>query len=60
MVDTPVGQVRFKVAWRDGRIVNAAPEFDDCARLAAASRLSVKEVQALAVKAYGDTKGVRS
>ena len=45
--------VRFKVAWRDGHIVNAVPEFEDCARLASANSLSVKEVQALAVQAYG-------
>ena len=51
-VETPVGAVRFKVAWRDGRIVNAVPEFEDCARLAAANNVSVKDVQALAVKAY--------
>ena len=52
-VDTPVGAVRFKLAWRDGRVVNAVPEFDDCARIAAASNLSVKDVQAIAVQAYG-------
>jgi hypothetical protein len=52
-VDTPVGAVRFKLAWRDGRVVNAVPEFDDCARLASINNLSVKEVQALAVQAYG-------
>ena len=52
-VDTPVGAVRFKVARRDGRVVNAVPEFDDCARIAASSNLSVKEVQAIAVQAYG-------
>ena len=46
-VETPVGAVRFKLAWRDGRLVNAVPEFDDCAKLAAANNLSVKEVQAL-------------
>ena len=51
-VETPIGAIRFKVAWRDGRIINASPEFEDCVRLAAASNLSVKEVQALAVKAY--------
>jgi uncharacterized protein (DUF111 family) len=45
--------VRFKIAWRDGRIVNAAPEFEDCARLAAARNLAVKDVQAIAVQAYG-------
>jgi uncharacterized protein (TIGR00299 family) protein len=52
-VATSIGEVRFKVARRDGRVVNAAPEFDDCARLAADHNLSVKEVQAIAVKAYG-------
>ena len=39
-VETPVGAVRFKVAWRDGRVVNAAPEFEDCVQLAAAANLS--------------------
>ena len=52
-VETPVGAVRFKVAWRHGRAVNAIPEFEDCAALAATHNLSVKEVQVLAVKAYG-------
>jgi len=51
-VDTPLGAVRVKVARRDGRVVNAAPEFDDCARLAAAHNLPVKEVQAIASRAY--------
>jgi len=54
-VETPVGTVRMKLAWRDGTLVNAVPEFDDCARLAAAHNLPVKEVQALAVKAWGQT-----
>jgi len=52
-VDTPVGTIRMKLAWRDGRLVNAVPEFDDCAKLAAAANLPVKEVQALAVQAWG-------
>jgi len=52
-VETPLGAVRFKIARRDGRIVNATPEFDDCATLAAANNLSVKEVQAMAIQAYG-------
>jgi pyridinium-3,5-bisthiocarboxylic acid mononucleotide nickel chelatase len=52
-VETPLGAVRFKIARRDGRIVNATPEFDDCAKLAAAHDVSVKEVQALAIQAYG-------
>jgi uncharacterized protein (TIGR00299 family) protein len=51
-VQTPIGSVRFKLAWRDGRLLNAVPEFDDCARLAAEQQLPVKEVQNIAVKAF--------
>ena len=51
-VTTPVGVVRFKVASRDGRVLNATPEFEDCAKLALAHNLPVKEVQAIAAKAY--------
>jgi len=51
-VETPIGAVRFKVASRDGRVLNAVPEFEDCAKLAVAHGLPVKEVQAIAVKAY--------
>jgi uncharacterized protein (TIGR00299 family) protein len=51
-VPTPIGPVRFKLAWRDGRLLNAVPEFDDCAKLAAEQQLPVKEVQTIAVKAF--------
>ncbi len=51
-VTTPIGAVRFKVARRNGRVLNAVPEFDDCARLAVENNLSVKDVQAIAIKAY--------
>lgn len=51
-VETPVGTVRFKVASRDGHVLNATPEFDDCTKIALATNLPVKEVQAIAVKAY--------
>jgi uncharacterized protein (TIGR00299 family) protein len=53
-IDTPVGAVRFKIAARNGQIVNAAPEFDDCVRIAGDCGLPVKEVQALALKAWID------
>ncbi len=53
-VETPIGAVRVKVARRGGAIRNAAPEFEDCARLAAERGLSIKEVQAIAVKAWLD------
>jgi uncharacterized protein (TIGR00299 family) protein len=52
-VETSLGTVRFKLAWRDGRVINAVPEFEDCSRLAAAHNIPVKDVQAVAVQAYG-------
>ena len=48
-VQTPYGEVRFKVARRDGHELNASPEFDDCARLAAQHGVSIKAVQAAAI-----------
>jgi pyridinium-3,5-bisthiocarboxylic acid mononucleotide nickel chelatase len=56
-IDTPVGIIRFKIARRGGNVVNASPEFDDCARAAAERGLSIKQVQALAVKAYLEQVG---
>ena len=55
-IETPVGDIRFKVARREGQVLNAAPEFEDCIRAAAERRLPVKEVQALALKAWWDRK----
>jgi uncharacterized protein (TIGR00299 family) protein len=49
-VATPYGDVRFKVARRDGHELNASPEFDDCARLAAQHGVSIKEVQTAAIR----------
>jgi pyridinium-3,5-bisthiocarboxylic acid mononucleotide nickel chelatase len=53
-VQTPIGAVRFKVSSRNGRVVTATPEFDDCARLAAQNNLPVKDVQRLAVTSYSE------
>jgi uncharacterized protein (DUF111 family) len=55
-VNTPHGTVRFKVARLGDAIVNAAPEFEDCLRLASERRVPVKEVQAAANKAYLDAR----
>jgi uncharacterized protein (TIGR00299 family) protein len=54
-VKTPHGPVRFKVARRNGELLNAAPEFDDCVRIATERGRPVKEIQALALKAFYDT-----
>ena len=55
-VETPLGSIRFKVATRAGRVLNASPEFDDCARLAAEHSLPLKDVQAIATRAWLDTR----
>jgi uncharacterized protein (TIGR00299 family) protein len=51
-VTTPIGPVRFKVARRDGRVRNAQPEFDDLAKLSQERGIPIKDVQALAHKAW--------
>jgi hypothetical protein len=51
-VDTPAGPIRVKVARRNGEIVNASPEFDDCVRAAAEHGRPLKDIQALASKAF--------
>jgi uncharacterized protein (DUF111 family) len=45
------------VSSRNGHVVTATPEFEDCAQLAAANNLPVREVQAIAVAAYGAVEG---
>ena len=55
-VDTAVGSVRFKVARQKGQVVNAQPEFDDLAKRAAERGIPIKDVQALAIRAWLDNK----
>jgi pyridinium-3,5-bisthiocarboxylic acid mononucleotide nickel chelatase len=53
-VPTPWGEVRIKVARLGSRVVNAAPEFEDCLALARQHGVPVKDVQAAATKAWLD------
>jgi pyridinium-3,5-bisthiocarboxylic acid mononucleotide nickel chelatase len=53
-VATPWGEVRIKVARQAGRVLNAQPEFDDVARLAAAHDVPIKDVHAQAQRAWLD------
>ena len=43
-VETPWGAVGLKLGVRDGAIVNRAPEYEDCRRLAEASGIPLKEI----------------
>jgi hypothetical protein len=56
VIETPLGPIRFKVAGREGKVLNASAEFDDCARVAAERGMSIKDVQAMAIKAWLDAK----
>ena len=55
-VVTPMGNVRFKVATRNGTVFNAQPEFEDVAKLAEDQGRPIKEVQAIAMKAWLDRR----
>jgi len=51
-VSTSYGPVRVKVARRGTVVMNAAPEFEDCAALAAQHQTAIRDVHAAAVHAY--------
>jgi hypothetical protein len=55
-VETPYGKVRIKVAKREGKVVNAAPEYDDCQKLAAEKNVPLKEVILAAQAVYRQPK----
>jgi len=51
-VDTSYGQVRVKVASRSGEVLNFAPEYEDCKRLAAEKHIPLKRILEAASAAY--------
>ena len=53
-VQTEWGPVRIKIArWPSGEIANAAPEYEDCRRLAVAHSVPLKEVTEQARRVFG-------
>ena len=54
IVEVEGGTVRVKLGMLDGRLVNVAPEHDDCAELARRTGRSVKSVWAAALAAAGE------
>jgi uncharacterized protein (DUF111 family) len=51
-VETSLGKITIKLSKLDGRVVSSTPEYEDCARIAREQGMPLKDVQALAVKAY--------
>jgi uncharacterized protein (TIGR00299 family) protein len=47
-VETPIGEIRMKISRLNGTMLNAAPEYEDCQRLAAQKGIPLKEVLTLA------------
>jgi uncharacterized protein (DUF111 family) len=52
-VRTSFGEVEVKLGRLDGRVVQFAPEFESCRKLAAQANVPVKQVYAAAVRASG-------
>jgi uncharacterized protein (TIGR00299 family) protein len=51
-VETEYGTVRMKVSKMNGEVVNFAPEYEDCARIAREKDVSLKMVQSASIGAY--------
>ena len=54
-VQTEWGPVKIKVArWESGKIANAAPEYEDCRKLATANSIPMKQIMADAMRAFAE------
>jgi uncharacterized protein (TIGR00299 family) protein len=51
-ISTPYGTVKVKVAKRDGKVLNVAPEYEDCQRLATEKGVPLKQVMIAAQASY--------
>jgi uncharacterized protein (TIGR00299 family) protein len=51
-VETSAGPVQFKVGYRGGEAIKAAPEYEDCVRLARETGRATREIYEEAVAAY--------
>lgn len=51
-VETEFGRINVKVALRDGRVCNVAPEFEDCRAAAVAAGVPLRVVERAAQSAY--------
>ena len=54
-VETAYGKVRVKIGRLSGKVLSAAPEFEDCRQAAERQGVAVKEVMAAALSAFRGT-----
>jgi hypothetical protein len=57
-IQTPYGAVKVKVAKRGGKVLNVAPEYEDCQRLAKENSVPLKQVILAAQACYLQAPGV--
>jgi uncharacterized protein (TIGR00299 family) protein len=56
-IETPWGPVQMKIArWASGEIANAAPEYEDCRKLAAQHSIPLKQVMQEAARLFAATR----
>ena len=51
-ITTEWGEVNIKIAELNGKVVNAAPEFDDCRKIAVKHKVALKRVMSEAMRIY--------
>lgn len=59
-VETPFGPIRVKVGRSGGAVVQAWPEYEDCAAAALRAGVALRDVQQAALAAYGRSHGCDS
>lgn len=55
-VVTKYGPINIKISYKDGNIVNIAPEFEDCSKIAKKTGIAIKTVLDLAITSYNKAK----
>src|SRR5208282_1371623 len=56
MVRTPFGEVSMKIGKLDGKVLQAAPEFESCRKLAEKEKLPLKQIYEAALAAWNNTR----
>ena len=59
-VETEFGSIRVKLGMREGRVLNAAPEFEDCRQAAERHGAALKDVMQTAASAWREQSQVAS
>ena len=56
LVKTPIGDVSIKLGRLDGHVLQAAPEFESCRKLAEKEQIPLKHVYEAAMTAWNEAR----